>query len=115
MKDKESCCTGELGKFVLGGLVGAGLALLLAPQTGKKTRKYLACCAKEFGGKANEAASDFAETFGDFVETAGKRAGEILEEGAELSQESKKMLLAALEKAQEKLEKQRKKLADMIG
>ena len=114
MKDRESCCS-DIGKFVLGGLVGAGLALLLAPQTGRKTRKYLAGCAKEFGGKANEAACDFAETFSDFVETAGKRASEILEEGAELTQESKKSLLAALEKGQEKLEAQRKKLADMLG
>ena len=115
MANKESCAAGDVCKLVVGGLLGAGIALLLAPQTGKKTRKYLACCAKEYGGKANEAVNEFAETLSDFVETAGNRASELLEEGADLSQESKKALLAALEKGQEKLEAQRKKLADLIG
>ncbi|HBG04547.1 MAG: hypothetical protein A2075_10340 [Geobacteraceae bacterium GWC2_58_44] len=115
MGDKEACMAGDVCKLVVGGLLGAGLALLLAPQSGKKARKYLACCAKDFGGKANEAVNEFAETLSDFVETAGNRASEILEEGADLTQESKKALLAALEKGQEKLEAQRKKLADMIG
>jgi gas vesicle protein len=115
MANKESCAGGDVCKLIVGGLLGAGIALLLAPQTGKKTRKYLACCAKEFGGKANEAANDFAETLSDFVESAGDRAAEILKEGAELTQDSKKTLLAALEKGQKILEAQRKKLADMIG
>lgn len=115
MGDKECCGGGGVLGVLVGGLIGAGLALMFAPQTGKKTRKYLACCAKDLGGKANDAAHDLAETLTDFVETAGNRAAEILEEGAELTLESKKALLAALEKGQEKLEAQRKKLADMIG
>jgi gas vesicle protein len=116
MADKEECCCGGgVLKIVVGGLVGAGLALLLAPQTGKKTRKYLSCCAKSVQGKANEAAYEFAENLSDFVDTAGDRVAEIFEEGAELTQESKKSLLAALEKGQQILEQQRKKLADMMG
>lgn len=114
MAHKESCVAGDVCKLVVGGLLGAGIALLLAPQAGKKARKYLACCAKSVGGKANEAATDFTETLSDFVETAGARAAEIFEEGADLTQETKKALLAALEKGQEKLEEQRKKLADML-
>lgn len=111
----ESCGAGCVMKLVVGGLIGAGIALLLAPQTGKKTRKYLSCCAKDWSGKANEAVHDFAETLGDFVEKAADRATEILEEGADMTQESKKALLAALERGQEVLEAQRKKLASMIG
>ena len=115
MRDKESCAAGDMCKLVVGGLIGAGIALLLAPQTGKKTRKYLACCAKDLGEKANEAASDFSETFSDFMDTAGKRAGELFEEGVDLTQDSKKSLLSALDKGLEKLAATRKKLADMMG
>jgi gas vesicle protein len=115
MAKRENGAGGDVFKLLLGGLLGAGVALLLAPQTGKKTRKYLACCAKTVGDKANVAANEFAETLSDWVETAGDRAAEIFEGGADLSQETKKALLAALEKGQEKLEEQRKKLADMIG
>ncbi len=115
MANKESCAVGGVCKLLVGGLLGAGIALLLAPQSGKKARKYLACCAKKVGGQANEAANDFVETLTDFVETAGNRAAEIFEESADLTQESKKALLAALEKGLQKLEEQRKKLADMLG
>lgn len=110
----ETCMAEGICKLVVGGLIGAGLALLLAPQTGKKTRKYLSCCAKEWGGKANEAASEFAETLSEFVDNAGTRAAELLQEGTDLSKDSKKALLKALEKGQEILEKQRKRLEDMI-
>lgn len=33
--------------FLIGGIVGAGLALLLAPQTGKRTRKQIAEMAED--------------------------------------------------------------------
>ena len=114
MGHRENDGSNDALKIVLGGLLGAGLALLLAPQTGKKTRKFLACCAKDVSGKANEAANEFADQVSDFVETAGSRASAILAEGADLTQESKKALLAALEKGQQILEEQRKKLADSI-
>jgi gas vesicle protein len=99
---------------VVGGLIGAGIALLLAPQTGKKARKSLACFAKDFGEKANDAASEFAEVLSDFVDTAGNRAAELLHEGSDLTADSKKALLKALEKGQHILEKQRKRLEDML-
>ena len=101
--------------LVTGGLLGAGIALLLAPQTGKKTRRYLACCADKVGGKANEAANDLVETLSDFVDSAASRAAEIFQQGSDLTEESKKTLLAALDKGQEILAEQRKKLADLMG
>ncbi|MBJ6800750.1 YtxH domain-containing protein [Geomonas propionica] len=114
MGHKESCEGGCMMKLVVGGLIGAGLAILLAPQAGKKTRKYLTSLAEEMGGKANEAVSEFAEIVSDFVDHASDRASDFLKEKEGLTKESKKMLLAALEKAQEKLEEQRKRLADSI-
>ncbi|WP_085812079.1 YtxH domain-containing protein [Geoanaerobacter pelophilus] len=114
MGRKESCTGGDAVFLLVGGLIGAGLALLMAPQAGKKTRKYLCSLAEEVSGKANEAVSDFAETISDFVDTATSRATEFVEERANLSKDSKKMLLSALDKALEKLEEQRKKLEKSI-
>lgn len=48
------------------------------------------------------------------MDNAGDRAAELLHEKANLSNDSKKALLRALERGQEILEKQRKKLEDMI-
>lgn len=41
------------GSLVLGALVGAGIALLLAPATGKEVRRHVGHTAKKIGGKAN--------------------------------------------------------------
>lgn len=42
--------------FLVGGAVGAGLALLLAPQSGKKTRRQI----REIAEELSEQASDYA-------------------------------------------------------
>lgn len=46
-----------LFSFLIGGLVGAGLALLLAPQSGKKTRRQIADLADD----VKDYASDYAK------------------------------------------------------
>jgi|Deesub1362A_J573_1020465.scaffolds.fasta_scaffold00444_6 gas vesicle protein len=43
--------------FVLGGIVGAGVALLMAPQEGKKTRKKI----KELAEDVKEQTVEYAE------------------------------------------------------
>ena len=45
---------GGLGSFVLGALVGAGLALLFAPKSGAETQEDLKEHAKRFRGAAEE-------------------------------------------------------------
>jgi len=45
-----------LFSFLVGGAVGAGLALLLAPQSGRKTRRQIRDIAENF----SEDASDYA-------------------------------------------------------
>lgn len=43
-----------LFSFLIGGAVGAGVALLLAPQSGKKTRKQLKNLAEDITEQASE-------------------------------------------------------------
>lgn len=43
--------------FLVGGAVGAGLALLLAPQSGRKTRRQIRDIAEDL----SEQASDYAD------------------------------------------------------
>ena len=45
---------GGFGSFILGALVGAGLALLLAPQTGEETQEELKKQARRFRAQAGE-------------------------------------------------------------
>jgi gas vesicle protein len=56
-QDDESNGAAVLISFLIGGIVGAGLALLLAPQSGKKTRGKIVDMAED----ARDYASDYAK------------------------------------------------------
>jgi gas vesicle protein len=63
MNDTESGNGGmSLGGFLLGAVVGAGLALLLAPATGGETRKKLGETARRIGDRASELKNRVTET-----------------------------------------------------
>ncbi len=91
-----------------GGIVGAGLALLLAPQSGRKTRNEITRFGKTIGRNGEKAVRDVADRM-------GKTATDIMRSGKELTKEGKKGLLTAVEKGQETLESQKRKLARMVG
>lgn len=101
--------------LVAGGIIGAGVALLFAPQSGKATRKDITRYAKRAKRKAGYIVEDFSDNISKMIDMAGERAEDILETGKDLADDAKRELLRAFEKGQEKLEKQRTKLAKMIG
>ncbi len=47
--------------FLIGGIIGAGVALLLAPQSGRKTRKQLLDAAEDVRDYASEYAKKLKE------------------------------------------------------
>jgi len=52
----------SLAGFLLGAMVGAGLALLLAPAPGGETRKKVAETARRLGNRASEMTARATET-----------------------------------------------------
>ncbi|MGO9378091.1 MAG: YtxH domain-containing protein [Dissulfurispiraceae bacterium] len=83
-----------LSAFVLGGMVGAGAALLLAPQSGTETRR-----------KMGELADDAKEKAADYVGTAKKKVVSIVDKSKELYEEKKVAVSAAVEAGKEAYEK----------
>ena len=86
--------------FFIGGLVGAGVALLLAPQPGEETKQKIKELAEEAKGKATEYAEQIKSKVNS---TVGKGKG-ILEE-------KKSLVTAAVEAGKEAYEKEKEKLA----
>ncbi len=86
--------------FFIGGLVGAGVALLLAPQPGAETRQKI----KELAEDAKEKATEYAEKVkGQVTSTVGK--------GKEILDEKKSLVTAAVEAGKEAYQKEKEKVA----
>jgi len=70
--------------FVLGAMVGLGIALLLAPRTGKQTRQRLAEAGRRWGGAARhklDQARDIAHELKDDAKSALEAGRDTFEHG----------------------------------
>ncbi len=67
--------------FMLGGVVGAGIALVFAPRSGKETREHLRGYAKDIEGKVIGKISDFKETATQEYDIIKEKAHSAVEEG----------------------------------
>lgn len=83
----EQSTAGEKALYlVLGALIGAATALLLAPRSGVETRKLLMSKAREG-----------ADLVANRTKTVAGKASEYVERGKELLQQQRDQLSAALE------------------
>jgi gas vesicle protein len=66
----DNVMTGALF-LVGGGIVGAGMALLLAPQSGKKSRKEISRFSRSMGKQSDKVIRNISESMSDFAERVG--------------------------------------------
>jgi gas vesicle protein len=114
---EERCSRIGSGAVLLlaGALVGAGVALLLAPQSGRATRSDIARHARRTRRKAGRTVEELAGNVAELVDRIGEKSGEILDRGRELSHDARKELLAALEAGRDRLEAERARISGRIG
>ena len=86
MASEPSDAGAYLGWFLLGGVLGAAAALLLAPRSGRETRDFLV-----------ERSGDVARRAQGFAGEAQGRAGEWLDKSRELFEEQTQRLMSAFE------------------
>lgn len=101
--------------IIAGGILGAGTALLFAPQSGKKTRRDIKKYVRRAKNEAEEMVEDFTDKVSDVVDSLNDRTQEILERGKDISLDVKKDLLKAFEEGKDRLEKERNRLAKLLG
>ncbi len=82
--------------FLAGALIGAGAALLLAPQSGAETRKAL----KKYAEEAEEEVLERAKE-------AKVALDKVIEKGKEFAADKKTILTAAFEAGKEAMKKER--------
>ena len=87
--------------FVFGGLVGAAVALLYAPQSGEKTRRILLNNGQVVKEKALNSFHEAQMRMESFTEESKKRLEKLQEIGQHTLEEEKETLKAGLRQAKE--------------
>ena len=103
------------GAFLLGGMIGAGIALLYAPKSGRETRQDISKAARRVKRDAVELVEDTIQNVDEFVGTVKDQASDIIERGVELSDSAKKEVIKSLEYGQKMMEKQKKRIMEGLG
>lgn len=115
MSDNQNRATVGALMLLAGGIIGAGLAILYAPQSGEKTRRQISRCARRVRSDAEALIRDAAETVNDAVEELGEKTSDLMEKGEDVADDWRRYLLDALDRGQKGLERQRKKLNQLWG
>src|SRR5512143_3803948 len=100
---------------LVGAILGAGAALLFAPQSGRKTRRDISRYARKTGKLVEGVAGEVVGSVGGMADAVEEKAEEFLEKGKDLSKESLEAVLDALNDGQQRLGRQRDRLAKLLG
>jgi gas vesicle protein len=103
------------GAFLIGGLIGAAVALLYAPKSGRETRKDIARTAKKVKKETVHLVEDAIDSINDFAGDVKDKVSDIIDQGKDLSESAKKEILKNLEDGQKIIEKQKKRIIDALG
>ena len=108
--------TTKIGAAILiGGMIGAAIALLYAPKSGRETRKEIVRAARRGKNRTVDLIEDTIDDVNGLVTDLKKKALDIVDQGVDLSDKTKKEIVTALEQGQKAIEKQRQKFTEALG
>lgn len=87
----------QVACFALGAVVGAAVALLLAPKSGRELREDIADATRKGVDRARETGSQLGSRAGEYYDAASARAGELAQTAREAASRRGEHLSAAIE------------------
>jgi gas vesicle protein len=123
MSNDQSDFGAFIAGFVLGGLVGASVALLMAPQSGEETRTVIrdksielkdkaVVTAEEARVRAEKAAADARARAEELAEQTKTKSGELAQRSQVVLDEGKSRISDAIEKGKKVVKRQTEAAAD---
>ncbi len=107
MAERDNDVGAFIAGFVLGGLVGAAVALLLAPQSGEETRMMIREKGIELKDQAEQTAAEVRARAERLAQEAKARAEELQRRGQVVLEEQKARLDEALEAGKKAVRRRR--------
>ncbi len=98
--------------FVAGSLLGAGLALVLAPQSGRRTRRDIVHLGKMAKKKSEQIQLEMRHAIDDLVEDISEKMQEGMDRGREWTEKTTQGVLQALNSGKDYI---RKELENVIS
>lgn len=95
--------------FVAGTLIGAGVALLFAPQSGKRTRRDIQRFGQSVWRRADRFTEDIQHSLGDLMEEIGRASQSAIDAGRDVSSKTKAEILDILDSGRKFLEEQKRR------
>ncbi len=103
------------GGILIGALIGGAVALLYAPQSGRKTRKDIMRAASRAKNSTAALIEDTIDDVSDFINDLKARSLEVADQGKDLTDKARKEIMATIEQGQKVIDKQRQKLSEALG
>jgi len=124
--DRENCSSGiAVLSFLTGAIVGAGIALLVAPKSGRETREMLGEYGVEIKEKAAGLRTDaklkaeaLIDRGSEMIEKGRamiSRGGDMISEGKEYVEEKRRTLTSAIEAGKEAMKQEKENLSAAMG
>lgn len=103
------------GAILIGGLIGAGIALLYAPKSGRKTRKDIVRAARRAKNSTADLIEDTIDDVNNFINDLKEKASATGAQGTGLTDKAKKEIISILEQGQKAIDKQKQKFSEALG
>lgn len=113
MADRDSNATVGALMLIAGGVIGTGLTLLFAPQSGRKTRRKIARYGRKVRNDAEEMVRETSHAVSEMLEDLGERTSEVIDRGGDVAETWRKRFLDTLDHGQKSIERQRKRLSQL--
>lgn len=110
--DNEGTFAAYLSGFLLGGIVGAAVALLLAPQSGEETRSIINVKAIELKDQIDTVAADAKTKADELTQDAREKAVALQQQGQEIIVEQKSRIEQAVEAGKDAMKAKASKKTD---
>ena len=109
-REDDNYLTTSLLSFLVGSALGAGIALLFAPQSGEYTRREMREKAERTIIKMHRMEDELKLTISDLIQSIRLKAHQLMDDGKELAELKKQEILETIAAGTKALEKERYKL-----